>query len=148
MKYKIHNIFIIPTILIGICACSPIIANRGQIIDDEKLSSIEVGFSTRKDVAMIIGSPTQTSTFNENKWYYFGRSTKQTSFFDPKVIEQKAVVIIFDDEGVVSSIEKEDPKLAKAITPVDRRTPTYGHQTTIIEQIVGNLGRPTSRGGK
>lgn len=148
MIHKHSSLFLIPLLLLGLTACAPTIANRGQIIDPEKLANVQAGLSTREDVVMLLGSPTQVSTFNENKWYYIGRSTAQTSFFDPEVIEQKAVVISFDDMGTVEDVTEQDPKIAQNIEPVSRKTKTHGRRTTVIEQLVGNLGRPAARGRK
>jgi len=137
-------------LLIVCCAgaCTPTAANRGHVIEQEKLLDIKTGESTREDVVRLLGSPTQIGVFDEKVWYYFGRSTKQYSFFDPEVVEQKAVEIRFNDEGVVTRVASLDPSDSRDVTPVDRRTPTYGHETTIIEQLVGNLGRPGGLAGR
>jgi outer membrane protein assembly factor BamE (lipoprotein component of BamABCDE complex) len=135
-------------LLAGLCACAPTMANRGHMVDVDKLSEIKVGESTREDVVRIMGSPTQISTFDEKTWYYFGRSTKQYSFLDPEVIEQKALEVRFNDEGIVVADSVLDPTAARAIEPIDRRTPTYGHETTILEQLIGNLGHPGGMSGK
>ncbi|MDX9689182.1 MAG: outer membrane protein assembly factor BamE [Proteobacteria bacterium] len=125
----------------GLGACSPTVNNRGQIVDPDHLAQIKTGESTREDVIRELGSPTQISTFDENKWYYFGRTTKQYSFFNPEVVQQKAVVVAFNDMGTVTELKELDPADAQEISPSDQRTPTYGHETTILEQLVGNLGR-------
>ncbi len=135
-------------LLLSLAACEPTVATRGQIADPERLAAISVGSSTREEVIAKIGSPTQVSTFDENVWYYFGRNTKQYAFMLPKVSEQMAVEVRFDENGVVSSLKELDKAESREIDPVDRRTPTYGHDTTIAEQLLGNLGRvgdPTKR---
>ena len=132
----------------SLMACTPTIANRGNMVEEEKLAEIKTGESSREDVARILGTPTQVSTFDENTWYYFGRSTKQYAFLDPEVVAQQALEIYFDDTGIVSQIKKLDPTEAQEIAPVARRTPTYGHETTILEQLVGNLGKPAGLAGK
>ncbi|HAX91374.1 MAG TPA: outer membrane protein assembly factor BamE, partial [Rhodospirillaceae bacterium] len=71
--------------LVSLGACTPTVANRGQIVDPEKLAEVTAGTSSREDVVRALGSPTQVSTFDEKVWYYFGRSTKQYSFFTPEV---------------------------------------------------------------
>ncbi len=134
--------------LAGLCACAPTMANRGHIVDQERLREIKTGESTREDVVRILGSPTQVSTFDEKIWYYFGRSTKQYSFRDPEVIEQKAFEIRFNDEGIVVANTLFDSAAARTIESVERRTPTYGHETTALEQLIGNLGRPGGLAGK
>ncbi len=126
-----------------LAACTPTVANRGHIVDPDKLAEVKVGESTRENVANILGSPSQIGTFDENVWYYFGRNTKQYSFLDPEIVKQQAVEVRFNDEGIVTELKTLDPKLAEDISPVGRKTPTYGHETTAIEQLLGNLGRPS-----
>ncbi len=131
--------------LLLIAGCTPKVATRGHLLDPEKMAEIKVGESTREDVMNKIGSPTQVSTFDENTWLYFGRSTEQYSFLDPKITASKAVEIKFNDIGIVTAINELDPKAAQDVSPVSRSTPTYGHDMTFVEQLVGNLG---SRVGK
>ena len=123
-----------------LAACEPTVANRGNLLDSDKLTAIHVGTSTREDVMAKLGTPSEVSPFDEKTWYYFGRRTEQTSFFDPEVTDQQAVEIRFDDQGVVTKASKLDPAAAQDITPIDRRTPTYGHETTFFEQLLGNMG--------
>jgi len=125
-----------------LAACAPTVANRGNLIEAEKLAEIQVGTSSREDVASKLGTPTQVGSFDENVWYYFGRRTEQYSFFTPEVVEQQAVEVHFDDQGIVVALNKLDPGDTKKVDPVNRRTPTYGRETTIFEQLIGNLGRP------
>lgn len=129
-----------------LAACTPTIANRGTLIEDDKLAEIKVGESSREDVINLIGTPTQIATFDENTWYYFGRTTKQVAFLDPEVVKQEAVEIHFNEDGHVSDLKKLDPAAAQDISPTTRRTPTYGHVTTFWEQLFGNLGRPGAVG--
>lgn len=139
----LHLTIVIYAILL-LAACAPTIANRGNLLDMEKLAEIKVNESTREDVATKLGSPTQVSTFDEKIWYYFGRRTEQYSFLKPTVTEQQTVEIKFNDQGIVTEINKLNPEDVQNIEPVSRRTPTYGHETTFFEQLLGNLGRPGS----
>jgi outer membrane protein assembly factor BamE (lipoprotein component of BamABCDE complex) len=127
-----------------LAACEPTIANRGNILDADKLVDIKVGSSTREDVATKLGTPTQISTFDDKVWYYVGRQTEQYSFFDPEVIKQKAVEIRFDDKGTVVAVNDLDLGNATDVEPVDRVTPTYGRDDTFIKQLIGNLSHPTT----
>lgn len=130
-----------------LAGCAPTIANRGNIVDADKLAEIKPGSSTREEVATKLGTPTQVSTFDEKIWYYFGQQTEQYSFLAPEVTERQTIAIAFNDEGVVTAINKLNPNDVATIDPVSRRTPTYGHETTVLEQLVGNLGRPGRLGG-
>lgn len=130
-------------LILALGACEPTVANRGHLIDPDKMAEIKVGESTRENVATILGTPSQISTFDENVWYYFGRNTKQYSFLDPEIVKQQAVEVRFNDEGLVIEFKTLDPKLAEDISPVSRKTPTYGHETTVFEQLLGNIGHAT-----
>jgi outer membrane protein assembly factor BamE (lipoprotein component of BamABCDE complex) len=140
--------FFVPLAMLVLAACTPTVSNRGNIVDRDLLTEIKPGESSREDVVRVIGSPTQVATFDEKTWYYFGRNTKQYSFLDPEIVATQAIEVKFDDVGIVTSIDVLDPALAQNVQPIDRRTPTYGHETTIMEQLVGNLGRPGGLGGK
>jgi len=135
-------------LFVSTVACAPTIANRGNIVEPDKLAQVVAGESSREDVVHTLGRPTQVGTFDENIWYYFGRSTKQYSFLNPEIVSQQSIAVHFNDEGIVTAVDKLDQSAAQDISPVDRRTPTYGHETTIFEQLVGNLGRPGGLGGK
>lgn len=135
-------------ILIGFCAaCTPVVANRGNILDPDKLATIKVNTSTREEVAASLGTPTAVSTFDEKVWYYVGRQTEQSSFFDPEVVKQEAVEVHFDDQGTVVFLEKLNLVEAHDVDPVDRKTPTYGNDDTFIRQLLGNLGHATPKLG-
>ncbi len=139
MRLKI----ILPVALLALlAACEPTVASRGNILEPEKLAGITPGTSTREEVASRLGTPTYVSTFDDKIWYYIGRQTKQYSFLDPEVTEQKAVEVTFDDEGVVKTVQNLDLSQAEDITPVSRTTPTYGRDDTLIQQLLGNLAHP------
>ncbi|MBV8061490.1 MAG: outer membrane protein assembly factor BamE [Alphaproteobacteria bacterium] len=133
---------------LAIAACEPTVATRGNILDPDRLAEVKAGTSTREEVATKLGTPTQISTFDDKTWYYVGRRTEQYSFFDPEVVEQKAVAIHFNDQGIVATIEPLDLTTAQDITSADGETPTYGRNDTFIRQLLGNLSHPTPLGAK
>lgn len=133
--------------LILLAGCEPMVANRGNILDPDKLVDIKVGTSTREDVATKLGTPTETGTFDDKTWYYVGRQTEQYSFLNPDVMKQQAIEIRFDDKGVVTAVSNLDLSRAQDITPVARSTPTYGNDNTFIQQLLGNLGHPVPNMG-
>ena len=135
-------------LLASLGACAPKIANRGTLLEPEKLEKVIVGESTRENVLDLLGSPTQVSTFDEKIWYYISRKTEQYSFLDPEIIDQRNIEIRFNEEGIVAKFNEFDVKTAKNIMPVKRETPTYGRKTTFIEQLIGNIGRPGGIGKK
>ncbi len=125
----------------SIAACSPKLATRGNLPSDIKLTQVTVGVHKRDDVRSILGAPSTLGTFEDSVWYYIGQNTTQFAFFREKIIEQKVVVIVFSDQGVVEQLEVLDQAALREISLNERTTPTAGHSLGFIEQILGNIGR-------
>jgi len=129
-------------IALSLSACQPVVANRGNVIDADILDGIKIGSSTREEVATQMGTPTAVSGFDENVWYYIGIQTEQYSFMTPQVKKHEAVEINFDDSGIVTSKKKLDLSKAASVDSVDRTTPTFGQEQTLLKELLGNLSNP------
>ena len=125
----------------SIVACSPTVATRGNIPSEIKLSQITIGVHKRNDVRSILGVPSTLGTFEDNIWYYIGHTTTQFAFFREKIIEQKIVAIVFNNQGVVEQRKVLDKDALREISLNERITPTAGHSLGFLEQILGNIGR-------
>jgi outer membrane protein assembly factor BamE (lipoprotein component of BamABCDE complex) len=132
--------------LFALAACSPVVAKRGNMVEDYKLREVKAGVSTRSDVLQILGSPTTVSTFNPNVWYYLGQTTEKRGILDPEIVDEKIVAVAFNAEGVVEVVQdvdntREDIPVARA------KTPTHGNDLTLTQQLLGNLGRFNPKSG-
>jgi len=126
---------------LGLIGCSPVVATRGNMTTDEQLAKIEPGETSRTTVQYVLGTPTATSTTDQNTWYYIGRRMEQTAFFAPEVAAQRIVRIRFDENNVVQSMDEIDAAEQRYVDPVERSTPTAGIQPNFFEQLFGNLNR-------
>jgi len=79
-------------------------------------------------------------------WYYIGNQTETFAFFEPKVTERQVVTINFDSNGVVSTIDAFGLERSRKFDFVERETPTTGSQITLLDQLLGNLGRFNKQG--
>ena len=122
-------------------ACAPDIVQRGNLPDPELLARIQPGTQTRNQVSDLLGSPSSVATFGEEVWYYISSQTKTIAFYEPDILDQKVVAISFDDAGRVKNIRTYGLEDARDIEPIARTTPTGGREITVLEQLVGNLGR-------
>lgn len=131
---------------LGISACSPTVAKRGNLLEDYQIAEITEGQSTRSEVLRNLGSPTTRSTFDPNVWYYLGQETEKHGILDPEVVNERIIVVAFNEEGVVDIIREIDNE--RLDIPFKRdKTPTHGNEVTALQQFFGNLGRfnpPTS----
>ncbi|MEM6781892.1 MAG: outer membrane protein assembly factor BamE [Pseudomonadota bacterium] len=134
--------------VLALSACTPTQATRGNIVEDHRMEAIIAGESSRTDVLRNMGSPTTQAPFDDNIWYYIGQKTEKHGIFDPEVVEEKIVVVAFNDEGIVQDVQEVDSDRVD-IPVVRRKTPTGGHEVTLMQQLLGNVGRfnaPTNEG--
>ncbi len=133
----------------ALAACSPIRDNNGNLLRADLLQTIEPGKHSREQVRQVLGSPSARTTFGDNKaWYYIGKRTETTAFLEPEVLEHQVIEIRFGDDDRVSGIRKLDASKAGKPVPVARVTPARGNEFTILEHIIGNIGRFTPVGGE
>jgi len=122
-------------------ACTPTQDTRGAMPDPSVVAELIPGATTRDKVIEVLGSPSATATFEKETWYYIGKKTETLAFFTPKVVEQRVVALHFDASGVLQEVETFDGTTARDVNLVDRETPTKGKELTIIQQMLGNVGR-------
>lgn len=121
--------------------CAPRVDTHGNLADPERLAQIAPGKQNRGQVAELLGSPSSTAVFDNEVWYYISQRTETFAFFEPKVAERQIVIVEFDKDGVVSAVKTSGLEDGNDIEPVERVTPTEGKRLTVLEQIIGNLGR-------
>jgi outer membrane protein assembly factor BamE (lipoprotein component of BamABCDE complex) len=127
--------------------------SRGNQINAGELKQLVPGTSTRADVTALLGSPTTKATFDDNTWLYISQVTKPVIAGTQRVLNQQVVAISFDQRGVLKSIGHETRADALPVAVVSRSTPSPGSEASIMQQLLGNIGRfspagtPTSGGG-
>ncbi len=126
---------------LGLGACAQDIRVRGNFPDSEMVSKISPGIHSRIDIQSLLGSPSTVSTFQDSKWYYIGQKSTQFAFFEPEVLERTVLVVSFDAAGLVETTRTYDLADGQTIDPLDRVTPTEGRELSILQQLIGNLGK-------
>lgn len=123
-----------------VTGCTPTNHVRGNILEDYQLAELRVGEDTQSDVLRKIGSPTTIAPFNDNRWYYIGQETQKRGILDEDVVEERIIIVSFDENGIVQDVMNEDNE--RVALPYNReKTPTSGNEMTVLQQFLGNLGR-------
>lgn len=122
-------------------ACSPTYTNHGFTPQIAELDDISAGRDTRGSVLRKLGRPSTVSSFDSDAWYYAASRVEKYAFYAPEVIERKVVAVSFDDNGLVTRVGQYGLEDGRIVDLVTRRTPTYGREVTILQQIFGNLGQ-------
>lgn len=134
----------VPLVLVGTLAlagCETIVDQRGFAPSPGTVEKLEIDTQSREDVVRVVGSPSAVATFNPNVWYYISQKQEAWAFLTPTMIEQNVMQLTFNDSGRLTAIKKYDLSDARDITMVSRITPTSGKELTVLEQIMGNVGR-------
>jgi outer membrane protein assembly factor BamE (lipoprotein component of BamABCDE complex) len=131
------------TALIGVAllsACAGTREHRGQVLDKELASGIQVGVDNKDSVTRTLGRPTFTGQFNPNDWYYVARDTATLAFRLPRVTDQTVLKVSFDQAGNVAAVSQTGRELIASINPSDDKTPTLGRKQSFFEELFGNIG--------
>jgi len=136
----------VPLVLVGVflpmlSACETIVDQRGFAPTPGSVEKLEIGSQSREDVVRLIGSPSAVATFNPNTWYYISQKQESYAFFKPSMIEQNVLQLTFNESGRLQAMKKYDLENSRDIEMVSRITPTAGKELTVLEQLLGNVGK-------
>jgi outer membrane protein assembly factor BamE (lipoprotein component of BamABCDE complex) len=122
---------------------------RGNRVDADLLKELTPGTSTRADATALLGSPTAKATFDDNQWIYIGSMTRPVIGQTQKVLSQDVVLLTFNEQGVLRDVKQLNKGDALPVTMVARATPSPGSEASILQQLLGNVGRfsPGGLGG-
>jgi outer membrane protein assembly factor BamE (lipoprotein component of BamABCDE complex) len=128
--------------------CTPMLATRGNFLEDEQLKTVQVGVSSKAEVEQKLGSPTTTDPFDNKKWFYIGEKTSARAFFKsrgsgpPCHDRANSTKTTF-----CKSANELDEKSGKQIEMVKKTTPAPGREMNAFEQFVNNIGKFNKQGG-
>lgn len=122
-------------------ACAPVVELRGNLPPPEQVELVKVGTTSRDEVQSLLGTPSNVTPFGDETWHYISTVTERKAFFEPVVLERKVITVVFDRSGTVRALDTKGLQDGKEITPVDRETPSAGKEMTILQQMLGNVGK-------
>ncbi|HEX4711550.1 outer membrane protein assembly factor BamE [Phenylobacterium sp.] len=133
---------LIPAAAASLSACSPVTSYSGFQAIESDPKEVKVGTDTKSTVRGRLGSPSATGAFDPNTWFYMNQLKSRVAFKRPEVIARNVTAITFNkDSETVESVNTYTLKDGKVIAFNGRETPTRGRELTILEQILGNVGR-------
>jgi len=133
---------LIPAAAASLSACAPITSYSGFQAIESDPKDVKVGTDTKSTVRARLGSPSTTGTFDTNTWFYMNQLKSRIAFKRPEVISRNITAITFNkDSELVESVNNYTLKDGKVVAFNGRETPTRGRELTILEQILGNVGR-------
>jgi len=133
---------LLPAVAGGLSACAPITSYSGFQAIESDPKDVKVGADTKSTVRARLGSPSATGTFDPDTWFYMNQIKSRVAFKRPEVVARNITAIRFNKESeAVESVNNFTLKDGKVVAFNGRETPTRGRELTILEQILGNVGR-------
>ncbi|MBV7256199.1 outer membrane protein assembly factor BamE [Pacificimonas sp. WHA3] len=125
--------------------CTRLRAQQGYVGDEELITAIAPGVDNRESVERTLGRPTFVSQWDDGIWYYVARRTKQLAFLESKPSAQEVMVVRFDTAGNVTTVDRRKGlEQVASFEPTGDKTPVFGRDTSLFEDIFGNIGRVSS----
>ena len=113
---------------------------RGQFVSDEAIKQINSQLPNKTQLVRLIGTPTYVPDYSKNTWYYIQRSLAKRAWFNPKVIKQRIVKVVFNGDKVQEAGLLNDSQ-NEEISTQSSYTQTYGTQQNGVQKFVKNIGR-------
>lgn len=126
---------------LGAGACTPITSYNGFQAREEKPSELKIGEDTKSTVLTKLGSPSQVATFEPNIWFYISQITDKYAYYNPRMKSRDVVAVTFGPDEKVKDVKTLTMKNGYQIAYSKRETPTRGRELTVLEQLLGNVGR-------
>jgi outer membrane protein assembly factor BamE (lipoprotein component of BamABCDE complex) len=137
---RIH--FAALVLALTVCACQPTVEHRGYLAKPGVFDQIKEGMA-KSEVEAALGSPSTTASINYqgDSYYYISSLTEQSSFLTPQEVKREVIAIRFGQTDQVTSFAQYGLEDGKVIDVNTRRTPTRGRELSLIEQMLGNVGK-------
>jgi len=128
--------------LFATSACAPLKSYSGFQAIEANPKDVQVGTDTKSTVRGKLGSPSATSTFDPNVWFYINQVKERVAFKRPRVTSRNVTALTFNrDTEIVESVDNYTLKDGKVIAFNGHETPTRGRELTVLEQLLGTVGR-------
>jgi outer membrane protein assembly factor BamE (lipoprotein component of BamABCDE complex) len=129
-------------LLTAAAACAPITTYSGFQAIEANPKDVKVGTDTKSTVRASLGSPSATLDLRSERLVLHRPVKQRVAFRRPVITSRNVVAVTFDKETeVVKEIDTLTLKDGKVIAFNGRETPTRGRELTILEQLLGNVGR-------
>jgi outer membrane protein assembly factor BamE (lipoprotein component of BamABCDE complex) len=132
---------VVVTAALALSGCIKDIDQRGNLPTKESLAQLAIGEQTRQDVQGLLGTPATTAVFDDETWYYISSHTTQYAFYHTVELDRMIYAISFDQRGILKDVRTFTMKDGHVVEMEKRETPTKGREYSLLEQLLGNIGR-------
>lgn len=146
MRVQVSSKGLLQTAVLGVVAlalagCSSIREPRGFVNDPILVRTVQPKIDNRRSVEATLGRPTYESQYGENTWYYISSVTGRKPFVRPRIRTHAVLMVRFDEEGNVKTVESRGVDEVVYLQPDGDKTPTLGRERGFLEDLFGNIGQ-------
>ena len=142
MKSSVRFGVAIAVCAVALGACNPILRSHGYRYTLGEEPNIQPEIDNTQTVVAQLGNPSTRGVFEENIWYYISDTRETMAYLRPATRDRRILAIRFDEEtGVVDEVAEYDLDDGRVVRYAARETPTRGRELTLLEQLLGNVGR-------
>ena len=132
-KFKIALSFFLLLLLLN---CQPRITNHGNFFNIENINYIKKSKLNKAEILEIFGTPSTTSTFSSNVWYYMSQVQSEKAYFKVKNISSKILKITFDKNKFVKKYSVLTEKDSYDIIVSQEKTvSSFQNDNTLIQEF-------------
>ena len=132
-KFKIALSFFLLLLLLN---CQPRITNHGNFFNKENINYIKKSKLNKAEILEIFGTPSTTSTFSSNVWYYMSQVQSEKAYFKVKNISSKILKITFDKNKFVKKYSVLTEKDSYDIIVSQEKTvSSFQNDNTLIQEF-------------
>jgi outer membrane protein assembly factor BamE (lipoprotein component of BamABCDE complex) len=145
MPPKVHRFAMLGFLLCGVLTVEGCLGydgdfDRGYQVDEDTLSQVKIGATSKQEALALLGTPSTTSTVGGDAWYYIGQKMKHTLSFMPiQMTDQHVLAVYFDRDGKVDRIANYGMQDGKVFDFVTRTTPTGGQEPDFLKNMMAGL---------
>lgn len=127
-------------LLLGLCAsCVSRDIHCGHELNPESIAKLKVKNTTKQEVLDILGSPSSSSTFDENIWYYINMTRTGVTPFKKGISTHKVLQLTFHNDILVAIKMISGEKGAYDFNK--NKTYVHGDDISSFNDFVRNLGK-------
>jgi outer membrane protein assembly factor BamE (lipoprotein component of BamABCDE complex) len=124
-------------------ACAPTTQVHGYVPTPDEVSRITPGADTFATVEETLGLPSSSGLLRDQSWYYVQSVIENYTYNPPRVIDRTIVAVQFNDDGVVTAVNRYGIEDGRIVELTTRVTETGGRELGVIEQLFGNIANLT-----
>ena len=136
MKINLTIIILIISTLI-LTSCTEKISYSGKMFN---LNENIYNLNTKKETISYLGYPNYIDPI-EKKYFYYSEKKISKNFFNNKIIDRKLIVIHFNSNDTIKSIDEYDLSSQNQIKLVEDQTTSEIFKQGLLEKVFGGIGK-------